>query len=81
MRLGFRRQRAGKPVKFAVQNFLYVVCCPIGTREHGGGKGTVTPLLKVKVRIPPPAGLFIDPPWQKKNLTPLLSKNFFPWYI
>ena len=25
-----------------------------------GGKGTVTPFLKGKVRIPPPAGHFID---------------------
>ncbi len=31
-------------------------------RGHGGGKGTVTPLLKGKVRIPPPARHFIDPP-------------------
>ena len=32
-----------------------------------GGKGTVTPLLKGKVRIPPPAGHFIDPPCLKKK--------------
>ena len=33
-----------------------------------GGKGTVTPLLKGKVRIPPPAGHFIDPPCVKKKI-------------
>ncbi len=34
----------------------------MGKTGHGGGKGTVTPLLKGKVRIPPPAGYFFDPP-------------------
>ena len=46
----------------------------------GGGKGTVTPLLKGKVRIPPPAGHFIDPPLSQEIflLTPLCHKNFSP---
>ena len=45
-----------------------------------GGKGTVTPLLKDKVRIPPPAGHFIDPPplVSRINLTPPLSHEKFP---
>ncbi len=47
----------------------------------GRGKGTVTPLLKGKVQIPPPAGHFIDPPpcLKKKNyLPPLSHKKIFP---
>ncbi len=45
----------------------------------GGGKGTVTPLLKGKVRIPPPAGHFIDPTLFQEIflLTPLLSQEKF----
>ncbi len=45
----------------------------------GGGKGTVTPLLKGKVRIPPPAGHFIDPPFvpRKFFIDPLLSREIF----
>ena len=44
-----------------------------------GGKDTVTPLLKGKVRLPPPAGHSIDPPLAKKIyfLTPLLSREIF----
>ncbi len=48
----------------------------------GGGKGTVTPLLKGKVQIPPPAGHFIDLPCPKKKkiLTPLCSEKFFSMF-
>ncbi len=50
------------------------------TRGHGGGKGTVTPLLKGKVRIPPPAGHSIDPPLVKEILffdPPFVKRIFF----
>ncbi len=47
----------------------------------GGGNGTVIPLLKGKVRIPPPAGHFIDPPLfqEKKIIDPsLVTRKFSP---
>ena len=47
-----------------------------------GGKGTVTPLLKGKVRIPPPAGHFIDPPFVPRKIfidPPFVTRNFFPY--
>ncbi len=55
----------------------------IAQKSHvgrGGGKGTVTPLLKGKVRIPPPAGHSIDPPLVKEILffdPPFVKKKIF----
>ena len=47
-----------------------------------GGEGTVTPLLKGKVRIPPPAEHFIDPPCPEKYFfdPPFVTRNFFLYY-
>ncbi len=45
----------------------------------GGGKGTVTPLLKGKVRIPPPAEHFVDPSLSREKFfdPPLCHKKLF----
>ncbi len=68
--------------KIFLVSALYIPLVPyVGM---GGGKGTVTPLLKGNVRIPPPAGHFIDPPLSQEKflLTPLCSeKNFSIVYL
>ncbi len=58
------------------------LCMDVATvaiRGPGRGEATVTPLLKGKVLIPPPAELFLDPHLSKEIFlwTPLCHEKFF----
>ena len=59
-------------------SFLELGNCDKHAWAWGGGF-TITPLLKGKVRIPPPAGHFFDPPCPKNFFRiPPLSREIFP---